>query len=249
MKLITYGAYVWLPVITALVWCLTLIGLLFLWYMSDDGAKYHSDLPSITFISKVGAAHPGWFTPGCILVSLLYIMTLFADRWLRHHDRIPQVKGAGQKIWGNAAVCHGILSAVALILLSSLSLFKYPALHWCFSFAFALSLVASSVCQVMEAFYLHKENPDQPHLRRSALLKFLVIPIAIGAGIIFAILYKAYGCMTSRSHNNMRAVGAVFEWTVCFFLTFYFLTFALDFRPAVKTSTRFKDPSDCDSDC
>ncbi|KAI9627113.1 hypothetical protein KEM48_010022 [Puccinia striiformis f. sp. tritici PST-130] len=157
--------------------------------------------------------------------------------------------------WGNAAVCHGILSAVALILLSNILIpqvfesIQVSGVALVLSFAFALSLVASSVCQVMEAFYLHKENPDQPHLRRSALLKFLVIPIAIGAGIIFAILYKAYGCMTSRSHNNMRAVGAVFEWTVCFFLTFYFLTFALDFRPAVKTSTRFKDPSDCDSDC
>ncbi|POW18012.1 hypothetical protein PSTT_00002, partial [Puccinia striiformis] len=237
-----------LPVITALLWFITLTTLFLLWRLLDRGQRYQADEPSIAFVSGVGAAHLLVFTPGCTLVSLFYIMTIVVDRCLRYHQRIPQLSGKWQRCWGYSGAFYAILSGLSLIALSSFSLFEYPDIHWRFTFMFSLSLIISASCQFMEAFCLQKEYPDKPGLRRNAVLKFAVIATGTSLAIIVGVLYKAYGGdVTSRRGNSIGSACAAVEWAVCFLLTFYFLTLALDFWPTVKTSSRIPCHMDSES--
>ncbi|KAI9607271.1 hypothetical protein H4Q26_005788 [Puccinia striiformis f. sp. tritici PST-130] len=270
MKFITYGAYVWLPVITAVVWFGMLIGLLLFWLVNAHGKRYRPDEPSILFICKnrfllsakmqrirnpsinlglfaadIGAAHKGWFTPGCTLVCIFYTMTLLAERWLRHHQRIPQVMGKRQKYWGYSTAIHGIFGGLSLMMLSFLDTFNHPTAHWCFTFTFMIFIAISSFSQIIEVFLLHKEYPDRAHLKRNAALKFSIVSISTGLGIVFGILYLTCGGKPTTARGNLLlSASAICEWSVSFLLTLYFTTFALDFWPATKTSSRFQDQID-----
>ncbi|OAV92042.1 hypothetical protein PTTG_05177 [Puccinia triticina 1-1 BBBD Race 1] len=241
MKFITYGAYVWLPLITGLVWFGMLVGLLLFWLVSAHGQKYRPDEGSILFISDIGAAHLSWFTPGCTLVFLFYSITLLAERWLRHHQRIPQVVGKRQRFWGYSTALNGILGGFSLMMLSFLDTFNHPTAHWCFTFTFMIFIAISSFSQVAEVFFLHKEYPDRAHLKRNALLKFSIVSISAVLGVVFGSLYMTCGGKSTTWRGNLLlSASAICEWSVAFLLTFYFLTFTLDFWPAAKTSSRFK---------
>ncbi|PLW13222.1 hypothetical protein PCANC_16941 [Puccinia coronata f. sp. avenae] len=241
MKFITYGAYVWLPVLTAVIWFAMLVGLLLFWLVSSHGKKYRDDEASILFISDIGAAHKGWFSPGCTLVFIFYAMTLLAERWLRHHQRIPQAISKRQRYWGYSTAIHGILGGLSLMMLSFLDTFNHPTAHWCFTFAFMIFIAISSFSQIIEVLFLHKEFPDRAHLRRNAALKFSIVSISTALGVVFGCLYMTCrGKPTAPRGNLLLSASAICEWSVALLLTFYFLTFALDFWPAAKTSAKFK---------
>ncbi|KAA1068602.1 hypothetical protein PGT21_019374 [Puccinia graminis f. sp. tritici] len=248
MKLTEYGAYVWLPIITALGWFTTLAGLLSLrLFSAADIGKHRPDEASVLFISDVGAAHMTWFTPGCTLVALLYIATLLAERWLRHHERIPRVISKRHRYWGYSTAGHGILSGLSLMMLSFLSKFEHPTVHWRFTFMFAICLMISAYSQVIEVFCLKKEYPEQARLRRNAMIKLWIVSIATVLAVVFGVLFLSCGGLVRSSRDNLLLSGAaVCEWAVSFLLTFYFLTFVLDFYPAAKTSSGL-EPNKCHS--
>ncbi|KAA1068606.1 hypothetical protein PGTUg99_020216 [Puccinia graminis f. sp. tritici] len=172
-------------------------------------------------------------------------MTLLAERWLRHHHRIPQVNGKKQRFWGYSTTVHGILGGLSLMMLSFLDTFNHPTAHWCFTFTFMIFIAISSFSQVVEVFFLHKEYPDRAHLKRNAVLKFSIVSTSAALGVVFGSLYMTCGGKpTTRRGNVLLSTAAICEWAVAFLLTVYFLTFALDFWPAAKTSSRFKGQID-----
>ncbi|KNZ55108.1 hypothetical protein VP01_2765g2 [Puccinia sorghi] len=246
MKFLTYGAYICLsplfsprlPVLTAVIWFGMLVGLLLFWLVNAHGKRYRDDEASILFISDIGAAHKSWFSPGCTLVFSFYTMTLLAERWLRYHQRIPQVIGKRQRYWGFSTAIIGILGGFSLMMLSFLDTFNHPTAHWCFTFTFMIFIAGSSFSQIIEVYFLHKEFPHRVHLRRNAALKSSIIFISTALGVVFG------SKPTAKRDNRLLSIAAICEWSVAFLLTFYFLTFALDFWPAAKTSTRFQGQLD-----
>ncbi|KAI8457692.1 Frag1/DRAM/Sfk1, partial [Phakopsora pachyrhizi] len=237
MKFITYGAYVWLPVIATLSWLGTLVGLFLIWLIVDDGKKYGSREATVVFISDVGGAHQELFIPGCVIVFVSYSLTLCAERWLRHVERIPGVLRRRDRFWGIATIITGCLGGFSLMMLSILNTFEHPTVHWSFTLLFILFVGASSVCQTVEIIFLQKGHPDRPHLKRNALLKALIVVIAIAVAIVFGILYiSCRGKATSPKCNVIISTAGACEWTVSIILVFYFMTFILDLWPAAKTS-------------
>ncbi|KNE95027.1 hypothetical protein PSTG_11624 [Puccinia striiformis f. sp. tritici PST-78] len=126
-----------------------------------------------------------------------------------------------------------------------LDTFNHPTAHWCFTFTFMIFIAISSFSQIIEVFLLHKEYPDRAHLKRNAALKFSIVSISTGLGIVFGILYLTCGGKPTTARGNLLlSASAICEWSVSFLLTLYFTTFALDFWPATKTSSRFQDQID-----
>lgn len=241
MKLIAYGAYVWLPVVTALGWLVTLVGLMTLWLLQDHGRKYQDHEASIVFISDVGAAHLSWFIPGCALVFFFYGVTLISERWLRSLKRIPNVIHQSQKFWGYSTVILGILGGFCLMMLALLNTFDHPTAHWTFTLLFMICVSISSISQIMELYCLRKDYPNRTHLKRNAFLKSLIIFISFVLGVLFGSLYVTCGgYATSHRCDVLLSTAAVCEWIVAFLIVFYFLTFSLDFLPAITTSPKSK---------
>ncbi|KAA1104323.1 hypothetical protein PGT21_019318 [Puccinia graminis f. sp. tritici] len=151
-------------------------------------------------------------------------MTLLAERWLRHHHRIPQVNGKKQRFWGYSTTVHGILGGLSLMMLSFLDTFNHPTAHWCFTFTFMIFIAISSFSQVVEVFFLHKEYPDRAHLKRNAVLKFSIVSTSAALGVVFGSLYMTCGGKpTTRRGNVLLSTAAICEWAVAFLLTVYFL--------------------------
>lgn len=83
----------------------------------------------------------------------------------------------------------------------------------------------SSIFMAMEFFLLDRAYREQNRLRISYFLKLLWIAIAL----VFAILMGAFW------GSGKKSVGAVFEWTLCFFYGFYLMILAFDLYPAAVT--------------
>ena len=95
------------------------------WKTWDQGKKFN--LTQSGFSSAdIGAAHRGWFSPGCTLVFIFYAMTLLAERWLRRRQRIPQAISKTHRYWGYSTAIHGIFGGLSLMMLSWVTKFNHP---------------------------------------------------------------------------------------------------------------------------
>ncbi|KAG0151491.1 hypothetical protein CROQUDRAFT_56726 [Cronartium quercuum f. sp. fusiforme G11] len=239
MKFITYGAYVWFPILASLSWCGTLLGLLLLWLIRDHHRKYGHREATVVFISDVGGTHLWLFIPGCAIVFTFYSLSLFAERWLRHADRIPGTIRIKSRNWGIVSLLTGCLGGFWLLMLACFNTFSHPTLHWSFTLLFIIFVGASAISQTLEILYLHQDHPDILHLRRNVFIKLSIVSLAILIAIIFGILYgTCKGKATSHHCNVVISAAGVCEWLVSSILIFYFVTFILDLWPAAKTSPR-----------
>jgi len=109
-----YGPYAFFPLIAACVWLANLLGLIAIWVV-DGKPRYSRGNAVVVFISDVGGAHKvgtlfadvwrvlikqSFFIPMCCCTSGFYILSLFAERWLRHVDRLPVDIRKREKIFG-----------------------------------------------------------------------------------------------------------------------------------------------------
>jgi hypothetical protein len=115
----------YLPLIATLVWLGGLLALIGLWaaagkprYKGDEASvvsRRSTELALIdqVFISDVGAAHKTLFICICCITSAFYISSLFAERWLRHVDRLPTDLRRREKVFGAfGAAWNGVLTGV-----------------------------------------------------------------------------------------------------------------------------------------
>ncbi|CDZ96879.1 Frag1/DRAM/Sfk1 [Phaffia rhodozyma] len=243
-----YGQYWIFPLLSALVWLAGLIALVSLWAVSGT-PRYQEDSADIQFISDIGGIYQKLFIGICVVTAALYVLSLFAERWLRHVDRIP---GHGQRnklivIFDILAIIFGILGAAALIVLSAFNTYNYSTVHWTSTCVFILCVAISAVFQSLEIFYLKKGHPDRPHLMRNSVLKMLVVIAAISVAITFGVLYSIcsggvdYSASPSAITrcNRITGAAAICEWTVALIFDAYLFTLLLDLWPASKTSPRY----------
>jgi len=240
-----FGPYVFFPLLSAATWLGGIIALLVLWVRAGK-PRYQPDEATVVFISDVGADHHKLFMGICITTAGFYVMALFAERWLRHIDRLPTDLRKREKVFDWLAIFFGCIGALGLIFLSIFDAFDYSTVHWSMTVVFVLGVAISAIFQSSEIWSLHKDHPDRRSLKRNAIIKLVVVTIAIAVAISFAVTYsRCYGNATpTNGHtaqycNRLTSAAAILEWAVSFILTFYFLTLAADLWPAGKSSPRY----------
>jgi len=238
--------WAWTAVIASIVWTGTILGLL-IWWLADGHPQYEEEEATVVFISDVGAAHKALFIAGACVTGVFYPLTLFAERWLRHVDRLPTTKRKREKASGIIGIIFAIYGSIALILLTILDAFNHGTAHWILTAIFVVCVAISAVSQAIEIFSLKKANPGVKFLKRSARIKLLIIIIVLIAVAIFIGCYAACGGNSygrdgpeNRSQyprcDAIVSTAAVAEWFVAFMFSVYLLTFVIDLLPYIEKS-------------
>ncbi|KAK1927747.1 Frag1/DRAM/Sfk1 family-domain-containing protein [Papiliotrema laurentii] len=240
-----FGPYIFIPLIGGLTWLGGILALLLLW-VTDGKPRYRGDEASVVFISDVGAVHKTLFIVICSVTAGCYVLSLFAERWLRHIDRLPVDLRIREKIFDWLAICFGIIGSAALILLSVFDTFNHSTVHWSMTLVFIVGIALSAIFQAGEIWSLHKDHPDRKSLLRNSIYKLIVVGFAVACAICFGATYAvcggdaiAKGSRSASTCNRITSVAAAFEWTIAFILVFFFLTIVADLWPAGKSSARY----------
>jgi len=240
IKFITYGDYIYAPILASFFWLAMILGLLLWWAVEDNSREYRPSDASILFISDVGAEHQWLFITGSALTVFFYWMTMLFERWLRHVDRIPGTIRSRERILDILAIIFAFIGGAGLIICSCFKNTEDPTIHWTCAAIFILAVAISCIFQTWEYFALNEDHPDRRHLRRNGLMKLAIVIVAILVAIAFAALYGVCtGDADTSRCNRITSAAAVCEWAIAFILWFYFLTFILDLWPAAKTSPRY----------
>lgn len=160
-----------------------------------------ADEASVVFISDVGADHHKLFIGICASVAGLYILSLWAERWLRHVDRLPVEKRRREKVFDWLAIFWGTIGGLGLLFLGIFDAFDYSEVHWSMTVVFIVGVALSAIFQGAEIWSLHKDHPDRRHLLRSSIYKLVIITLAILLAIAFAVCY-GYVSLRAKSKEE-----------------------------------------------
>ncbi|PRP84833.1 hypothetical protein PROFUN_07487 [Planoprotostelium fungivorum] len=231
--------YAWAPVISLLVWFATLTALL-IWWLAEGHPQYMEDEATIVFISDIGAAHKQLFIPGCAVTATFYVLSLLAERYLRHKSRIPKGARRRERNFAIVSIVACIIAAFGLLFLSIFDAFNHSTAHWILTIVFVVGVAISALFQSLQVFCIKKGHPDRAHLRRNTIFKLVIVSVAIVLAIAFGILYaicKGDAGVTDRTYcNGTTSTAAVLEWTIAYLFDIYLLTLVLDLYPSIKTS-------------
>ncbi|RSH92713.1 hypothetical protein EHS25_008159 [Saitozyma podzolica] len=240
-----FGPYIFFPLFAALVWLGGILALLGLW-VKDGKPRYRGDEASVVFISDVGAVHQTLFICFSAVTSAFYITALFAERWLRHVDRLPTDLRVREKVFDWLAIVFCIIGSAGLILCSCFNAFDHSTIHWSMALVFIVGVALSAIFQTGELWSLHKDHPDRKSLLRNSVYKWIIVVVAVACAITFGATYAvcggnayAYNGHSASQCNTITSVAAAMEWTIAFILFFYFLTLVADLWPAGKSSERY----------
>ena len=237
MKKALHGYYFVIPIITFALWCACIFGLLGLWG-ADGFPKYVNTDATVVFISDVGAQHHTYFIIFAVLSAAFYMLTTLVERHLRHQRRIPGSVRKRQTVLDVFSVIFAIIGAIGLILLSIFDDIEYPNVHWSMTVVFVAGVALSVLMQTLQIFSLSASHDDELwHLRAMAIVKSVILGIALAVLIVFIGCYAA--CSGDVQDNNSqcnRVVSAagVAEWLLAFLLSLFFLSYIVDFWPAKK---------------
>jgi len=242
---LVFGPYIWFPIVGGLTWLGGLLALISLWAKAGR-PRYRPGEAKVVFISDIGATYKTLFIIICCITASLYILSLFAERWLRHVDRLPVALRFREKVYDWLAIFFGVIGSAALILLSIFDAFNHSTIHWSMTLVFVVGIALSALFQFGEVWSLHKDHPDRRSLLRNAIIKLVVISLAIACAIAFGVTYGLCGGSadaekgrTAQQCNRITSTSAALEWTVAFILVFYFLTLAADLWPAGRSSNLY----------
>ncbi|KAJ1329394.1 Frag1/DRAM/Sfk1 family [Microdochium nivale] len=232
MKLISYWIF---PVISAIFWLATLLGLLLYWIvtlsfailpsMQDTAAQYGW---TIAYISNIGATTTlkPWFVVGSIMTTIFLDLGFFADRYLRHQRRLVPNVSLSEKVLSALCMLFAIVGTVGLCCLAGFDTYHYPTLHDIFLVCFIGGYWLSAVFICAEYQRLGIKYRQHRSLRISFWVKLAFIFTELALVVVF-------GIMNFQKRYNL---AAIFEWTVSFVFTFYILSFVIDLWPAIHTA-------------
>ena len=87
MTLFSPRNYVWVPVLTALIWLGTLIAAAITWFLTGR-PRYVTMEGSIPYISDIGAdIFKPYFVAGCSVTGVGFFGSLVIEHWLRDSER------------------------------------------------------------------------------------------------------------------------------------------------------------------
>ncbi|GAA6021191.1 hypothetical protein JCM11491_001601 [Sporobolomyces phaffii] len=235
-----HGYYWVFPLLAFVFWTATLLGLLLWWIIDDNHRKYRVSDATVTYISNVGAEHQALFIAGTALTSIFYTLTLLSERWLRHLRRIPGSLHKRDRDADIAACVFGILGALALVLLACFNDQAFTKVHWSFTAIFVVCIAVSALCQTLEIMWLRQDHVERKHLRRAAIIKWIIVGTAIASAIAFGATYGVCagaqdGVPLTPRCDRIKSAAGVLEWFIAFLYDVYLATFGLDLWPARKT--------------
>ncbi|KAF8740953.1 hypothetical protein AX14_006431 [Amanita brunnescens Koide BX004] len=189
-------------------------------WLAEGRPRLPSQEESIAFISDIGAAGlKPLFIAGCSVTAITFVLSLAAERWLRHSGRLLPIMRKREQVLSILAFVGSIVGGAGLILLSIFDTRRFTSLHRAFLLVFILGVAFSAIFTVIEYRWLSKDFVHVGHLKISYVAKAIIASILILLSIAFAVtLYES------------RNVGAVLEWIIGFGFTFYLLTFFFDLR-------------------
>jgi len=240
--------WAWAPVLASFFWIADILGLL-IWWLVEGHPRYRTSDASVVYISDVGANHYALFVTGGVLTAFFYPLTVFAERYLRHIDRLPTTKRRRERTAGYLTIIFAIIGSIGLILLVTFDVYDFSTIHWISTVIFIVGVAISAVAQAAEIFSLKKALPEVKYLRKSAIWKVTIIILALICVILFAVL--SYECdnnddygpvtgkaITDRRCYNVQSAAGAFEWAIAALFAIYLLTFIIDLLPYIKTSTK-----------
>lgn len=227
--------FAWLPVIAAVVWFGIILALLIVWTASG-APRYRRDNPTINYISDVGAVKKGIFIPGAIVTSIFFVLSLIADRMLRHREYTSTFLRRRESVFSMLAIIAGFIAGLALSLLSIFDTDNHHNAHWTFTVIFIVGVFINAVFFSLEINSLYRGYPNIRALRRSRNSKLVIASIGIVLAIVMAILMGSCSDDCSGDNGNQcdnkcdttESVAAVFEWIIAFLFSIYLLTFVYD---------------------
>ncbi|KAK2460989.1 hypothetical protein APHAL10511_007459 [Amanita phalloides] len=189
-------------------------------WLAEGRPKLPSQTGSIAYISDIGAAGlKPLFIAGCCATAVAFVLSLAAERWLRHSGRLLPIMRRRERILSILAIAGSVIGGMGLILLSVFDTRRFTSLHRAFLLVFMVGVALSAIFIIAEYRWLSKDFIHATYLRIAYVTKATIAGILILLSIAFAVaLY--------RSHS----AGAVLEWIIGFGFTFYLLTFFFDLR-------------------
>jgi hypothetical protein len=231
-------SYWWLPVISGLVWCGMLLGMLLSWII-DTNSKHYSSMSenqTIAYISDIGASHlKPLFIAGCVVTTVFLDLSFVAERWLRHQGRLVPNTTLSQKILAVLTVVFALVGTAGLILLSVFDTVHHDRLHDMFLILFIGGYLLSAIFTCWEYQRLGAIHRQHSILRISFWVKLAFIIIEFCLAVAFV------ACSVTKNYN----IAAIFEWIVSFVFTLYIISFFIDLYPAIRTKAphaRFSKP-------
>ncbi|UZJ51750.1 hypothetical protein CBS101457_001070 [Exobasidium rhododendri] len=232
-----HGYYFVAPIIAFAMWLTDVVGLLGLW-AHDGFPRYQRSDASIVFISDVGAAHQTFFIIFSSLSAAFYLLTVFLERHLRHLRRIPGSLRKHQSVLDYFSVFFAIIGAIALIILSVYNDVDHSTVHWSMAVVFVVAVAISVLLQTLEIFSLSASHERYLwHLKASAITKSTLLVVAVIAIVVFIGTYADCDGNAYPGDNKCDKIvsaAGVAEWVMAFILSFFFLTYIVDFWPAKK---------------
>ncbi|TRM70351.1 Frag1/DRAM/Sfk1 [Schizophyllum amplum] len=211
--------YVWFPLAAAFAWFATLWALLITW-LASGRPHYVSQDGNIAYISDVGAdILKPLFIVGCCFTGIGFVLSLVAERWLRHSGRLVPNMRKREKVFSILAILGSVIGGAGLILLSIFDTKRHTTLHRLFLLIFIVGVALSAIFTIVEFRWLAKDLPYLRKIKMSYMIKSVLATVLIVLAIAFGITLYYY-----------NDVGAILEWTISFLYTFYLLTFFFDLR-------------------
>ncbi|PNS17762.1 Protein sfk1 [Sphaceloma murrayae] len=220
-------SYFIFPILSAVVWTGTLLGLLIYWLAT--GRPQYSSMQSfqtIAYISDVGAQLlKPLFIAGSAVTVVSFDLVFIQEQWLRHRGRLAPSTSKSEKVLSALASVASIIGAAGLILLSIFDTVNYPRLHQAFLVVFigGYLLTAIFVCAQYQRLGMHQRQ--YRILRASFWMKLFWVLLFVGLAIAFGVTQR----------RRMYNTAAILEWIIGFLFAIFVASFAIDFLPAVRS--------------
>lgn len=218
-----------LPLICALVWWAMLIAMLGVWSAAGR-PDYRQDRKGVTlvYISDIGGyVLKALFIPCAAVQGVFFILSLAAERYLRHAGRLPRNMRRREKVFAGIAIFLSIPGEIGILLVAVFDEINHKRVHYSMLVMFLCCIGFSVFFTILEFFYLDKKYPDIKRLRVSYVLKAIFLAGAIILAIGFGV----------SSNRHKRVVAAVFEWFLAFWYGMYLLILAYDLFPAFRKNS------------
>ena len=112
------------------------------------------------------------------------------ERYLRRVRSIPgnvQSSSHATKL-DISSIVFAVLGGLCLMLLSIFDAFNHSTAHFTLTAVFVICIAISTVLQTQEVRILERTHLDRAHLRRNAIMKLIIVSLAIAGAIVFAVM-------------------------------------------------------------
>lgn len=198
-------------------------------FMLKDGKD--KDHQTILYISDIGATNLQPIFIACAgAQGICYVLSLTAERYLRHAGRLLPNWNRTEKIMSGCAIAFGIIGQLGILFVSIFNTNVFPHVHVAMLCVFIVGVGISTLFTIAEFVLLDRNYSGIRQIRISYILKAIWFIVCLALAIAFA---------TCSSPN----AAAVCEWTLSFVYGLYLCLFAYDLSPAArnKKGAMFED--------